>query len=167
MGTDSMMTQGKSAGQWIGDAVAYGVDAAQRSAIYMDILRKRGNTYIEHLRSGQPPVLVFNYEMILDGRHFSRPVNYALVRIADRREKKKPPPDNSERRYQAMKHPELPKRPIVIIDPRAGHGPGIGGSSRDSEVGMALDNGFTVYFILFFTEPFPGQTLADVERAEV
>lgn len=167
MKTESMTTQGKSAWKWIDDAVAYGTDAAQRSAIYMDILRKRGNTYIEHLRSGQPPVLVFNYEMILDGRHFSRPVNYALVRITDRREKKKTPTADSERRHQAIKHPELPKRPIVIIDPRAGHGPGIGGSSRDSEVGMALDNGFTVYFILFYTEPFSGQTLADVERAEV
>lgn len=167
MGTENLTEQGKSAWKWIDDTFAYDVDAFQRSAIYMDILRKRGNTYIEHLRSGQPPVLVFNYEMILDGRHFSRPVNYALVRITDRREKEKTLPGDSERRHQATKHPELPKRPIVIIDPRAGHGPGIGGSSRDSEVGMALDNGFTVYFILFYTEPFPGQTLADVERAEV
>jgi pimeloyl-ACP methyl ester carboxylesterase len=167
MGTENMPEQGKSAWKWIDDAIAYGTDAAQRSAIYMDILRKRGNTYIEHLRNGQPPVLVFNYEMILDGRHFSQPVNYALVRIADRRQKKIKLPEDGERRNKPVKHPILPKRPIVIIDPRAGHGPGIGGSSRDSEVGMALDNGFTVYFILFYTEPFPGQTLADVERAEV
>lgn len=167
MGDGDTTNQGKSIRKWIDDALEYQVDAAQRSAIYMDILRKRGNTYIEHLRSGQPPVLVFNYEMILNGRHFSRPVNYALVRIVDRRRKKEKPPGEGERRHQAIKHPELPKRPIVIIDPRAGHGPGIGGSSRDSEIGMALDNGFTVYFILFYTEPFPGQTLADVERAEV
>lgn len=167
MGTENMTEQGKSAWKWIEDAVAYGTDAAQRSAIYMDILIKRGDAYIEHLRSGQPPVLVFNYEMILNGRHFPRPVNYALVRIVDRRWEKKNPPGKGERRHEAIKRPELPKRPIVIIDPRAGHGPGIGGSSRDSEIGMALDAGFTVYFILFFTEPFPGQTLADVERAEV
>ncbi|MFH1081646.1 MAG: DUF3141 domain-containing protein [Pseudomonadota bacterium] len=167
MATENMTKQGKSAWKWIDDVFAYGVDAAQRSAIYMDILRKRGNTYIEHLRSGQPPVLVFNYEMILDGRTFSRPVNYALVRIVDRRQKKESPPHDGERRHKTIKHPELPKRPIVIIDPRAGHGPGIGGSSRDSEIGMALDNGFTVYFILFYAEPFSGQTLADVEHAEV
>jgi pimeloyl-ACP methyl ester carboxylesterase/tellurite resistance protein len=167
MRTENMTEQGMSAWKWIDDAIAYGTDAAQRSAIYMDILRKRGNTYIEHLRSGQPPVLVFNYEMILNGRNFSQPVNYALVRIVDRRQKKIRIPEDSERRNKSLKHPILPKRPIVIIDPRAGHGPGIGGSSRDSEIGMALDAGFTVYFILFYTDPFPGQTLADVERAEV
>ena len=167
MGTENLTEQGKHAWKWIEDAVAYGTDSAQRCAMYADILIKRGDIYIDHLRNGQPPVLVFNYEMILNGRHFPRPVNYALVRIVDRRWKKESSPGKGERRHEAIKRPELPKRPIVIIDPRAGHGPGIGGSSRDSEIGMALDSGFTVYFILFFTEPFPGQTLADVERAEV
>jgi len=59
------------------------------------------------------------------------------------------------------------KRPIVIIDPRAGHGPGIGGSKRDSEIGIALDAGHPVYFIIFYPTPEPGQTLADVRNAEV
>nr|WP_240746049.1 MULTISPECIES: DUF3141 domain-containing protein [Cupriavidus] len=27
---------------------------------------------------------------------------------------------------------------VIVIDPRADHGPGIGGFKRDSEVGMAL-----------------------------
>ncbi len=53
----------------------------------------------------------------------------------------------------------------MIIDPRAGHGPGIGGSKRDSEIGMALDYGHPVYFILFYTDPIPGQTLPDVIEA--
>ena len=57
--------------------------------------------------------------------------------------------------------------PIVIIDPRAGHGPGIGGSKRDSQIGMALDAGHPVYFMIFFTDPMPGQTLADVRNAEI
>jgi tellurite resistance protein len=60
----------------------------------------------------------------------------------------------------------MPKRPIVIVDPRAGHGPGIGGSKRDSEIGMALDHGHPVYFILFYTEPMAGQTLKHVVEAE-
>jgi len=146
----------------------YNVDALQRSIIFMDILRKRGNTYIEHIKSGQPPVLTFNYEMILDGRTFKRPVNYALVRISDRRKEASKVKEEEERRKRDLKHmPELPKRPIIIIDPRAGHGPGIGGSKRDSEIGMALDHNHPVYFILFYTEPIPGQTLADVEDAEV
>ncbi len=59
------------------------------------------------------------------------------------------------------------KRPIIIIDPRAGHGPGIGGSKRDSEVGMALNNGHPVYFVIFYTDPIPGQTVSDVQKAQV
>ena len=33
------------------------------------------------------------------------------------------------------------KRPFVVIDPRAGHGPGIGGFKIDSEIGIALKFG--------------------------
>ena len=50
----------------------------------------------------------------------------------------------------------------MIVDPRAGHGPGIGGFKQDSEVGMALHEGHPVYFVIFFPEPMPGQTLEDV-----
>ncbi len=53
-------------------------------------------------------------------------------------------------------------RPFVIIDPRAGHGPGIGGFKEDSQVGVALRAGHPVYFVIFFPDPVPGQTLADV-----
>lgn len=74
-----------SAPKWLFDAWEYGFDAAQRQILFWDVLRKRGNNYIEHLRNGQPPVLTFHYEMILDGRTFERPVNFALVRIVDRR----------------------------------------------------------------------------------
>ncbi|HQP07384.1 MAG TPA: DUF3141 domain-containing protein, partial [Smithellaceae bacterium] len=138
----------------------YLVDSAQRSIIFLDILRKRGNNYIQHIRSGQPPVLTFNYEMILNAKHFERPVNYALVRISERR-RKDIDPDRQNRRA-LRERPDIPKRPIIIIDPRAGHGPGIGGSKRDSEIGMALDHGHPVYFVLFYTDPIPGQTLPDV-----
>jgi tellurite resistance protein len=153
---------------WFSDACEYTVDSAQRQILFMDILRKRGNNYIEHLRNGQPPVLTFHYEMILDGRTFERPVNFALVRIVDRRRETRDCADGAERRKtdRGKKLPELPKRPIAIIDPRAGHGPGIGGSKRDSEIGMALDHGHPVYFILFYTEPMPGQTLKHVVEAE-
>ncbi|HOD63685.1 MAG TPA: DUF3141 domain-containing protein [Smithellaceae bacterium] len=139
----------------------YLVDSAQRSIIFLDILRKRGNNYIQHIRSGQPPVLTFNYEMILNAKHFERPVNYALVRISERR-RKDIDPDRQNRRRALRERPDIPKRPIIIIDPRAGHGPGIGGSKRDSEIGMALDHGHPVYFVLFYTDPIPGQTLPDV-----
>lgn len=149
---------------WQSHAREYIIDSAQRTIIFTDILRKRGNNYIQHIRSGQPPVLIFNYEMILNAKDFPHPANYALVRITDRR-KRDLPSKQIDRRRGSNEAPTVPKRPIVIIDPRAGHGPGIGGSKRDSEIGMALNNGHPVYFILFFTEPIPGQTLADVEEA--
>src|SRR6185369_11133485 len=57
-------------------------------------------------------------------------------------------------------------RPYIIIDPRAGHGPGIGGFKDDSQVGVALKAGHPVYFVIFFPDPEPGQTLADVVDAE-
>jgi hypothetical protein len=139
----------------------YFVDSAQRSIIFTDILRKRGNNYIKHIRSGQPPVLTFNYELILNAKNFERPVNYALVRISDRR-RNDIAPGHMDRRSKDKNRPAKPRRPIVIIDPRAGHGPGIGGSKRDSEIGMALEHDHPVYFILFYTEPIPGQTMPDV-----
>ena len=54
----------------------------------------------------------------------------------------------------------------MIIDPRAGHGAGIGGFKPDSQVGVALRAGHPVYFVAFRPHPEPGQTLADVTRAE-
>ena len=143
----------------------YIVDSTQRSIIFTDILRKRGNNYIKHIRSGQPPVLTFNYELILNAKNFKRPANYALVRISDRRRNSDDVPDKMNRRHKSKEQPPRPKRPIVIIDPRAGHGPGIGGSKRDSEIGMALEHGHPVYFILFYTDPIPGQTMPDVIAA--
>jgi tellurite resistance protein len=169
---------------WLPASYNYWIDACQRAILFTDILRKRGNGYFEHIKAGQPPVLVFDYEMVLDGRTLKRPVNYAIVHILDRREGpvdrrattgKKPNAtrvgqgadrraDASHRRIDPP-HPE--RRPIVVIDPRAGHGPGIGGSKLDSQIGVALNAGHPVYFVTFFPEPEPGQTLADVQRAEV
>jgi pimeloyl-ACP methyl ester carboxylesterase len=170
----------------ITDWSEYCIDTAERSILFMDIVRKRGNIYLEHLRKDQPPVLVFNYETILDGRAFERPVNYALVRIlsrrcetmADRRQAEKTAlADKQERRDErkgrrhktsvATEAPDAVSRPIIIFDPRAGHGPGIGGSKQDSQIGMALDAGHPVYFLIFFTSPMAGQTLTDVRNAEI
>jgi pimeloyl-ACP methyl ester carboxylesterase len=128
----------------------YPLDFAQRSVLLMDTLRQRGNNYLEHLEKGQPPLLHFEYETVLDAREFERPVNYALVRII--------PPDWVEI--------DPKRRPYMIVDPRAGHGPGIGGFKDDSQVGVALRDGHPVYFVIFFREPEPGQTLLDVCAAE-
>ncbi len=151
------------------DAYDYYVDSLQRAFMFTDILRKRGNTYLEHIQKDQPPVLVFKYDMIMDGRTFERPVNFALVRIIDRRkpEKENVPSGRERRSTPVPDSPERNERPIVVIDPRAGHGPGIGGSKLNSQIGVALNFGHPVYFILFFTEPEPGQTLYDVQQAQV
>lgn len=128
----------------------YAVDSAQRSVLFWHTLHERGNDYIEHTRSGLPPVLHFEYETILDGRSLEHPVNYALLRIT--------PPAGVDI--------DEGKRPYIIIDPRAGHGPGIGGFKDDSQVGVALRAGHPVYFVIFYRDPEPGQTLLDVCNAE-
>ena len=159
-GKDSFFAQGMD----------YMTDSFQRSVLFMDVLRERGNIYLDHNDKGQPPVLVFSYEIIMDGRTLERPANYALARIIDKRKYDRDVPDGKEKR----KSPDLKsggedpeKRPIVIIDPRAGHGPGIGGSKQDSEIGLALSKGHPVYFIMFFPFPVEGQVLADVKNAEI
>jgi pimeloyl-ACP methyl ester carboxylesterase len=134
---------------WMGWS-RYAVDFAQRWVLFWDTLRQRGNTFVEHTREGLPPVLRFTYEMVLDARTFARPVNYALVRIT--------PPTGITI--------DPKRRPYIIIDPRAGHGPGIGGFKDDSQVGVALAAGHPVYFVIFFPEPQEGQTMLDVCAAE-
>jgi len=62
-------------------AIDYWTDAWQRTILTWDILRERGNQYIEHEKSGKPPVLAFDYEMVMDGGQRVRPANYALARI--------------------------------------------------------------------------------------
>ncbi|HSU44836.1 MAG TPA: DUF3141 domain-containing protein, partial [Casimicrobiaceae bacterium] len=128
----------------------YNVDFVQRSILFWDTLRQRGNNWIAHEAAGKPPVLAYKYEMLCDGRTFERRVNHALVRIV--------PPAGVDIDDKL--------RPYIIIDPRAGHGPGIGGFKEDSEVGVALKAGHPVYFVIFFPDPEPGQTLADVTDAE-
>lgn len=53
----------------------YSVDIAQRSVLFWDTLRQRGNNFIDHTKEGLPPVLTFEYDMIADGRTFEQPVS--------------------------------------------------------------------------------------------
>jgi len=133
-----------------GPAMEYMVDAAQRSVLFWDVMRQRGNQYRQHLTETAPHVLDYEVELVLDGRTFDRPVNYALVKVV--------PPPGIEL--------DPTRRPFVIVDPRAGHGPGIGGFKADSEIGVAFKAGHPCYFVGFLPEPVPGQTIEDVGRAE-
>ncbi len=137
-------------GDLVKDAWEYALDVPHRAVLFADILRKRGNHFLEIVQNGQPPVLTFDYRIVMDGRSLERPVNHDLAMIL---------PKNGETL-------DMEKRPVVVIDPRAGHGPGIGGSKQDSEIGMALRQGHPVYFILFYPDPEPGQTYADVKAAQ-
>jgi pimeloyl-ACP methyl ester carboxylesterase len=129
----------------------YAKDCTQRWILFLDTLCQRGEAVIAREKEAFAPVLAFDYDLIVDGRKLERPVNYALVRIH--------PPEGTM-------PPREDGRPWVIIDPRAGHGSGIGGFKSESEVGVALRDGHPVYFIIFYPEPVPGQTLADVCAAE-
>jgi Protein of unknown function (DUF3141) len=131
-------------------AVDYMIDAAQRGVLFWDVMRQRGNQYREHLAETAPHVLDYEVELIADGRTLERPVNYALVRVV-------PPPGVEI---------DLTRRPFVVVDPRAGHGPGIGGFKADSEIGVAFKAGHPCYFIGFLPDPMPGQTIQDIARAE-
>jgi len=133
-----------------GPAIEYAVDAAQRGILFWDVMRQRGNAYREHLSETAPHVLNYEVELLVDGRQLARPVNYALVRII--------PPRGVEI--------EPTRRPFVIVDPRAGHGPGIGGFKADSEIGVAFEAGYPCYFIGFLPDPMPGQTIEDIACAE-
>ena len=136
----------------VSDLIEYAVDAAQRNVLYWDTLRQRGNEYLQHEMAGKPPLLKFEHELLLDARGFAEhPCNYALLRILPR-----PGDEPTDDRL----------RPFVVVDPRAGHGPGIGGFKEESEVGNALKLGHPVYFVTFFPEPVPGQRLLDIMRAE-
>jgi pimeloyl-ACP methyl ester carboxylesterase len=144
------MNAANASGRLKDDAAAYLTDAGRRAILTMDALRERAANDEQHEAAGSPPVLSYESHLVLDGRSLPRPVNYQLLRIV--------PPAG----VQTFDW----KRPYLIIDPRAGHGAGIGGFKSDSQVGVALHDGHPVYFLVFRPHPEPGQTLADVMRAE-
>ena len=92
----------------------------------------------------------YEAEVVIDGRALERPVNYRLLRIV--------PPEGVQI--------DPTRRPFVIVDPRAGHGPGIGGFKADSEIGVAFKAGHPCYLIAFLRDPVPGQTIEDIAHVE-
>src|SRR5262249_7509010 len=119
--TMSLSQQQPSASEFLSltpfaSAVEYMVDAAQRTVLFWDVMRQRGLQYREPPEGAVPHLLHYEVELVVDGRKLNRPVNYGLVRIV--------PPRGIEL------DPTL--RPFVVVDPRAGHGPGIGGFKADS-----------------------------------
>ena len=62
-------------------AVEYMFDVAQRTILFLDTMRQRGNQYRERLTETTPHVLDYEVELVIDGRRLERPVNYALARV--------------------------------------------------------------------------------------
>ena len=154
-----MTDSNTSAGQWtewLGNpwgrfqaASDYCVDAWQRAVLYADIERQVGDQYQAQRSVDVPHVLSFPFELVVSGHALPRPVNYGMIRILAPEDQ---PTDET-------------KRPFVVVDPRAGHGPGIGGFKPESEIGAALKAGHPCYFVGFLPDPVPGQTIEDVMRA--
>jgi hypothetical protein len=129
---------------------SYWLDRWQRNILFLDVLRERGNAAVEQREKAAPHVLTFQTELICDGRTLERPVNYLLARIV--------PPEGTQI--------DPAKPPFVVVDPRAGHGPGIGGMKDESEIGVALAAGHACYFVGFLPDPLEGQTIEDVCEAQ-
>lgn len=151
--TETIPLQKQAAQSILQLGLRYQAERWQRAILFLDTLRERADNMLAHEDAGMPPPLDFEYETILDARHFERPANYALLRITCCHDD------------HAKDCVDENKPPVIIVDPRAGHGPGIGGFKRDSEVGMALHEGHPTYFAMFFPLPCPHQTLADVLHA--
>ena len=128
----------------------YWRDAWERWVLTLDVLRQRANAYTERADSEAPHVLTFGADLVLDGRTLPRPVNYVLARIR--------PPSGVKT--------DNARRPFIVVDPRAGHGPGIGGMKDESQIGEALAAGHPCYFIGFLPKPVPQQTIWDVVEAQ-
>src|SRR3981189_563681 len=150
MSIDKTTISGDALPGLFASAFEYLVDTGQRSVLFLDVMRQRGLQYREHIAETAPHVLNYEVELILDGRTLQRPVNYALVSVA--------PPSGVEI--------DNKRRPFVVVDPRAGHGPGIGGFKADSEIGVAMKAGHPCYFIGFLPETMPGPAVGDIARAE-
>jgi hypothetical protein len=88
----------------------------QRAVLFLDLLRRRGNEELEITSRSLATVLRYEYESIMSGRSLKRPTNYTLSHIL--------PPVG----IVIDEH----KRPVVVVDPRPGQQPGIGGFKADS-----------------------------------
>ncbi len=99
---DKPILSGDATSGLVASAMEYMVDSGQRTVLFLDVMRRRGDQYREHLAESAPNVLNYSVELIMDGRKLEHPVNYALVRII--------PPRDVEI--------DLNRRPFIVIDPR-------------------------------------------------
>jgi Protein of unknown function (DUF3141) len=60
----------------------YLTDAFQRTVLYLDLLRRRGNEQEEMTSRPLATVLRFDHEILISGRSLQKPINFSLSRIA-------------------------------------------------------------------------------------
>ena len=46
----------------------YLVDSVERAVLFWDVMRKRGDNFLENTGRGGPPVLFFDYDVLIEGR---------------------------------------------------------------------------------------------------
>ena len=66
--TDKPAITGDALSGLFASAFEYLVDTGQRSVLFLDVMRKRGVQYREHLAETAPHVLNYAVELIVDGR---------------------------------------------------------------------------------------------------
>ncbi len=62
-------SQKRGAAEVLQDWNVYATDFVQRAVLFLDIMREVGNTYNErHAAEDRPPVLAYDYNIVIDGR---------------------------------------------------------------------------------------------------
>jgi hypothetical protein len=89
-----------TSGNFVTGLPEYLVDAFQRTVLFFELLRKRGNEEEEITSRPLATVLRFEHEILVSGRSLPRPINYSLSRIV-------PPPGVTIDPH---------KRPVVASD---------------------------------------------------
>lgn len=128
----------------------YFTDLPQRTILFWDTLRQRGDNTLTYQAEDRPLLLKFDYDVLIDGKDLDDPCNYSLLEIK---------PAAGQIINEKL-------QPIVVVDPRGGHGAGIGGFKEDSEIGESLRAGHPTYFISFSYSPVQGQTLETITKAQ-
>ena len=150
MSSDNQQGSGSTPFNFFGPALEYMTDAAQRSVLFWDVMRQRGNQYREHLAETVPHVLDYKVELVMDGRTLKRPVNYLLVRIV--------PPKGIEIDQSAGRSWSSIRAPAMARASAA--------SRRTAKSASPSKPGIPAISSASCPIPMPGQTIEDIARAE-
>jgi len=79
-------TSTSGASSFVMEAADYLIDAGQRWVLFLDVLRRRGNTYLERLDETAPHALHYGFELLVDGRkatHRKDRIESRIFRLRD------------------------------------------------------------------------------------